>query len=158
MTWQAINDSELVSGSPLKSSIAFRLRDNTTAVANGDAGAPRIQNAALDTNSVTNVKVANGTLGAEKLQTGTDEINWVMARIAGASAGVVGDRIMASYSGGSNVEFGETRAASEVNPSNSNGNLSPAVSLSGVWMCLGYADNTGGATGPEKTTIWKRVS
>ena len=70
--WTNIPDDVLEPGKPIRSVDAIALRDNPVAIAEGAAGAPRIEDAALDTN-VTNA-------GRE----------WVMNRTAAAPVGAVG--------------------------------------------------------------------
>ena len=71
-TWTNIPDSNIEPGKPIRSIDGLALRDNPIAIAEGASGAPRIEDAALDT-TVTSA--------------GTD---WVLARTAGASVGAVG--------------------------------------------------------------------
>lgn len=70
--WTNIATSNLEPGKPARSIDALALRDNPIAIAEGAAGAPKIEDAALDT-TVT----SNG-------------INWVNARVAGSNVGSVG--------------------------------------------------------------------
>jgi len=77
MAWTNI-DNALVSVGALPFATTIQaLRDNPIAIANGDAGAPRVQAAALDT--------------------GTDERDWVLARNSGATVGVIGSYAFLSY-------------------------------------------------------------
>ena len=78
--WTNIANTALQPGAPVRSIDGVALRDNPIAIAEGAAGAPRIVNDAI----------TNGTLGAEKFQTGTTERDWVLARTASASVGAVG--------------------------------------------------------------------
>lgn len=47
MTWTTITNAQLAVGAPLRSIDIVSLRDNITALADGDTGAPRIQDKAL---------------------------------------------------------------------------------------------------------------
>lgn len=67
MPWVDIANSAIDSGSILPQSVLFSLRDNFEGMANGDAGAPRIQTAALDNYIVTNAKIANGAITVIKM-------------------------------------------------------------------------------------------
>jgi hypothetical protein len=70
MTW--VNLSSAFSyGSQLTSTQMQNLRDNITAMANGDSGAPSIQTAALANSSVTTVKIPNSNVDKNKLKTST---------------------------------------------------------------------------------------
>ena len=78
--YQEILDTEVEPEAPLTSSLGVRFRDNPVAIAQGAAGAPRIQNGAHP----------DGEIGSEKFQAGTDERDWVLGRISDASVGAVG--------------------------------------------------------------------
>jgi hypothetical protein len=77
MTWTTVLDASLAVDAPARSSDIKAIRDNITAQANGDSGAPQNQNASI----------ANGVLGAEKFQTGTTEGEWI-AETYGATVSV----------------------------------------------------------------------
>lgn len=68
-TWTNIPDSVLEPGKPARSVDALALRDNPIAIAEGAAGAPRIQTNAIQNGAVTNAKIAN--MNAGKLNSGT---------------------------------------------------------------------------------------
>ena len=151
-TWTTITDTALEPGKPIRSVDGLALRDNVTALAEGAAGAPRIENAALDTDSVTNVKVVNVTLGAEKFQTGTTERNWVMERTSNAAGGAVGTYAFAQADAGAASGFGDSISGSVLLPSNVA--LNASGSVLGTWRCMGSMD---GPLGSEKTTLWLRI-
>ena len=152
-TWTTITDTALEPGKPIRSVDGLALRDNVTALAEGAAGAPRIENAALDTDSVTNVKVVNVTLGAEKFQTGTTERDWVMGRTSNAAGGAVGTYAFARVEAGFAPGFGGSISGSVLSPSNVAVNSSGSVS--GTWRCMGSTD---GGPGSASTTLWLRIS
>lgn len=60
MAWTNIPDSVLEPGKPIRSVDGLALRDNPVAIANGDAGAPRIQNPAYAETSITWNKMVLG--------------------------------------------------------------------------------------------------
>lgn len=101
--YRGIPDSEIESEKPVTNTLLTALRDNTTAITEGSAGAPKIQSSALDSNSVTsskindgavtNSKVNDGALGAEKFQSGTTEGDWVRARLGGGLTFSAGSEI-----------------------------------------------------------------
>lgn len=70
MAWVSISNTAIDQDSPITVSLMTALRDNPAAIANGDAGAPRIQNAALATNSVTSVKIASGAVTNSEIAVG----------------------------------------------------------------------------------------
>jgi hypothetical protein len=146
-TWTTITDAALEPGKPIRSVDGLALRDNVTALAEGAAGAPKIQNAALDTDSVTNVKVVNVTLGAEKFQTGTTERDWVLARTSDAGAGAVGT--YAFLKAITPVGFNDNLSASVLTPSDSENDSFGSVS--GTWKCMGSASGS-------SSTLWLRIS
>ena len=127
-TWTTITDTALEPGKPIRSVDGLALRDNVTALAEGAAGAPRIENAAFDA----------AVLGSEKFQTGTTERDWVLARTSDAGAGAVGT--YAFLKAITPVVFNENISASVLSPSDSeNDNLG---SVSGTWKCMGaVSDN-----------------
>ncbi len=136
-TWTTITDAALEPGKPIRSVDGLALRDNVTALAEGAAGAPRIENAAFDA----------AVLGSEKFQTGTTERDWVLARNAGAGAGVIG-----TYA------FAWTALSRGFGAIVSGGNLFPSdtvdldsSSLPGTWKCMGSASGS-------SSTLWLRIS
>jgi len=66
MTWTNLSGA-FGYGTKLTSSQMQQLRDNLTALANGDSGAPAIQAAALDSASVTTAKIADGDVTEAKM-------------------------------------------------------------------------------------------
>ena len=52
MPWTTIPDGEYAEGQPVRGVTGLAMRDNVSAVANGDTGAPKIQQSALDTDCV----------------------------------------------------------------------------------------------------------
>ena len=136
-TWTTITDAALEPGKPIRSVDGLALRDNVTALAEGAAGAPKIKNAAFDA----------AVLGSEKFQTGTTERDWVLARNAGAGAGVIG-----TYA------FAWTALSRGFGAIVSGGNLFPSdtvdldsSSLPGTWKCMGSASGS-------SSTLWLRIS
>ena len=152
-TWTTITDATLEPGKPIRSVDGLALRDNVTALAEGAAGAPKIQNAAMDTNSVDNANVVNATLGAEKFQTGTTERDWVMGRTSNAAGGAVGTYAFAQADAGPASGFGDSISGSRLTPSNVAVNSSGSVS--GTWRCMGSTD---GNFESSSTTLWLRIA
>lgn len=168
-TYTSIPNTDIETDKPIRAVTGRALRDNPIAIAEGASGAPRVQTAGIENSAVTtakiangnvtNVKVGNGQLGSEKFQVGTDERDWVLARIASLTAGTVGTMAFARVNFltpllSAPVEFGETVDGSLLIPTNANSDdISP--SLSGTWRCLGYADDANFAA---LSTLWVRVS
>ncbi len=82
MTWVDLS-SAFSYGSQLTSTQMQNLRDNITAMANGDSGAPSIQTAAIANLAVTTEKIANANVSNAKLKTSTGSVTGTIA--AGAS-------------------------------------------------------------------------
>lgn len=77
-TYTVINNTDIDVDSPVTTSLMNKLRDNPIAIAEGASGAPKIQAAALDTNSVTADAIAAGAVGSSELGSSavtTDKIN-----------------------------------------------------------------------------------
>lgn len=90
MGYSALSDTQIDGDSPLIADTFFKLRDNPIAIANGDAGAPRIQAAALDT-GVALANIAAGTITQGKLSTSSGEVSaaslYSVATLPGGSYG-----------------------------------------------------------------------
>lgn len=69
MAWVSISNTAIDQDSPITVSLMTALRDNPAAIANGDAGAPKVQTAGINDAAVTTAKIAdlavsNGKLGS----------------------------------------------------------------------------------------------
>jgi len=142
-TWTTITTAALEPGKPVRSVDGLALRDNPIAIAEGAAGAPKIENAAFDA----------GELGAEKFQSGTDERDWVLGRTSGAAAGAVGTYAFALAGAGPASGFGASISGSRLTPSNVA--VNPSGYVSGTWRCMGSTDD---GIGSVSTTLWLRIS
>ena len=67
MAWVTISNTAIDQDSPITTSLITALRDNPIAIANGDAGAPRIQNAGLADNAVNARVLAADCVGSSEL-------------------------------------------------------------------------------------------
>lgn len=153
--WTDISTTVLEPGKPIRSVDGIALRDNIIAITEGASGAPRVQNAAMGSDSVDNANVVNGTLGAEKFQTGNSERDWVLARTSDASVGAVGTYAFLRATAGEK-EAGETESGSNLEYSNASGNINDPAGPSGTWRCMGSTNNpTGDDT---RTTLFLRIS
>ena len=137
MTYTVIPDADIDQDSPVTQPLMTALRDNPIAIAAGDAGAPRIVDAALDT-TVT----AAGT-------------TWVINRNAGASVGAVGT--YAFLYGASTIfpppEPGITKPGSELRYSDADNTVGSAPA--GTWRCMGGPSTT---STTAQATLWLRIS
>ena len=140
--WTDLTDSELSIDQPVTQEKMLALRDNPRAIAEGASGAPAIQAAALaETTSERDWvlgRIGDGNLGAEYLQTGSQEESWVRNRTAGSEYGEVGTYAWLENTGSKSVS------------SNSNTTLVPA---SGAWKCM----TSGGVAAGEKG-LFLRIS
>jgi|GEM_PF-2795642 len=142
MGFTILDPQDVAPGKAGKSEHALIFYDNPIAIAAGAAGAPKVQNAAIATGAVTNDKVANSTLGAEKLQAGQDEVNWVLARVAATAFDAVGSYVMAQANVGTGGTGGALVAGSQLFASDVEGNALGG-GLSGTWRIMGYISGGG---------------
>jgi hypothetical protein len=170
MAWTNI-DNALVSVGALPFATTIQaLRDNPIAIANGDAGAPKVQNAAL------------ATINAAVLATDAAMVNFVLARNAGATVGVIGSYIVAwnttttninadSTTAGSNLRYRSTGSGASVTfreislVNNTTFPTSGTSTLSGTWRAMqACSGRTGTSIGPGDTrydwfpSLWLRIS
>ena len=154
-TWTTIPDSSLEPGKPIRSIDALALRDNPVAIAEGASGAPRIAAAAL--------------------QTGTNELNWVLYRTAGASVGAVGTYAFLGSTNTTAVTPGSTKAGSSLRyagiyrdnatwnggATTVGGSKAVTTAPAGTWMCMGYDGSSpigGGENSHFGATLWLRIA
>lgn len=144
MAYNTISDARVQNGAIANSALFFHLRDNPIAIANGDSGAPRIVDAALDTGAATSA----GT-------------TWVNLRIAGGTAGGVGTYVFAEDATTTTRALGSTLAGSSLTPAGVYSDDQPVdvnvinnsfAPLSGTWQCMGYK-SVGSAA-----TLWMRIA
>lgn len=148
-TYTVISDSVLEPLKPIRSVDGLALRDNPIAIAEGAAGAPRILLGALNDWPWGNEDIRNESVGAEKLQTGTAERDWVLARTSDATTGAVGTYAMlrntsvgqspGATASGSDLEYSSADNDTGANPS-------------GTWRCMGKTTN------PNVATVYLRIS
>lgn len=132
--YNIINDTETDPEAPLRSSLFKRMVANPIAIAEGAGGAPRIEDAALDS-TVT-----------------SDGETWVADRMIARTHGGVGTLAFATRTGA--VAFGSSVLGSSLTPCNAAGTPSGSP-LTGTWRCLGAAANGGGEAG---AAIWQRIA
>lgn len=139
MTWTNITNAQLAIGAPIRSIDLLALRDNITAQANGDAGAPQQQTAGIADNAVTAQKVKYGaglTASGDTLVVASVSANavgsyaFVSARIDAGSTITQGSNYSA---GGGNLQLS---LYSQIIVDGPNGNLSSG-GISGTWKWLG---------------------
>jgi hypothetical protein len=132
MAWTNIPNANLAAGAPIRSVDLLALRDNISAVANADSGAPKIVNAAISSGIVNSL---NGQTGA----------------ITNTGFNVIGSYIAGGNSANANVN--STYATPQVMNANwdsENNRYSPQQSYSstsGTWRMMGYCGFGLSATG-----------
>ena len=67
MPWTSISNTSIDQDSPITVSLMTALRDNPIAIANGDAGAPKVQTAGIADNAVTAAKIVENAVGNSEL-------------------------------------------------------------------------------------------
>ena len=143
-TFTTIPNSSLEPGKPIRSIDGLALRDNPIAMFEGDASAPK--------------------LAAAGLQTGTNERDWVLARTAAAAVGAVGTYAFLSRessgllpgatSAGSSLFYAGTALSSALSTT---GGGSP----SGTWRLMGYTRSfftVGYDAFDARISLWLRIS
>lgn len=129
MTWTNITNAQLAIGAPVRSIDLLALRDNITAQANGDAGAPQQQTAGIADNAVTAVKVNKGNgIGSSGSQ----------LALACPSWGSIG-----SYATGSRGYLYIVAPSTPVFPefyvgTDYSASTAGIAGGSGTWKCMGY--------------------
>jgi hypothetical protein len=132
MAWTNI-DNALVSVGALPFATTIQaLRDNPIAIANGDAGAPRI-----DPINAMEHQGAAGAIGTYAFARRSSGDVAFGATLAGSSLVTVG--AFSAFSGGSDT-------------------LSTGAALSGTWRCMGTYDHTGTSGTATGSTLWLRIS
>jgi hypothetical protein len=162
-SWTNIADATLEPGKPIRAIDARALRENPIAIAEGAAGAPKIETAGItDLNvttakiadlNVTTAKIADANVTSAKLATGNNERDWVLARTAAAAVGVVGTYAFLIDATDSNLPAGSTSAGSNLGYSNALGD--PSGSPSGTWRLMG---RTVSGSNEGNTSLWLRIS
>ena len=149
-----IPDANLEPDKPARSIDALAFYANPIAIAEGAAGAPRIQTAAIQDGAVTSAKLA----------TGTGERDWVLARTAGAATGAVGTYSWLAQSAATttNITAGTTYAGSGLRYFGYNGTPGGTViassyvgTPSGTWRAMGASDISATAV---RHTLFLRIS
>ena len=151
--WTTIPNTSLESGAPIRGVDGVALRDNPIAIAEGATGAPKIQAAAFD----------DLTIGAEKLQNGTTERDWIISLIS-SSVYSVGSYLFAAPEA-TNTDYspGSTISGSFLNPASSSledgqSGTTTGTGVSGTWRCMGYSENNAVAPLRRGATLWKRIA
>jgi hypothetical protein len=142
MAWTTISNALVAVGALPFATTMQALRDNPIAIANGNAGAPRIQTAAIQDSAVTTAKLASG----ERMNTTN-----VLGQTAGASVGAIGTYAFMRGSGvGPGITAGTTYAGSFLRYSGTAENV--GATPAGTWRAMGTT------TAENEATLFLRVS
>lgn len=144
MPWTNITNAQLAVGSPIRSIDLLALRDNITAQANGDAGAPQQQTAGIADNAVTAAKVNKGNgIGSSgtQLAVACPAANTVGSYAFGGQQSYNNHTFNygSNYAAGTGV--GQISTGAVFNDGNST-NLDYNNSFSGTWKWLGRSFTT----------------
>ena len=155
-----IPDSNIEPGRPIRSIDGLALRDNPIAIAEGAAGAPRIQTAGIQNSAVTTAKIAAN----ERMTTAN-----VLGQTAGASVGAVGSYAFLRPNNATSYGPGSTLAGSSlrysgalrlVNTSSARHTAVDGGAPAGTWRCMGQrtGDVGGVPNNAIVSTLWLRIS
>lgn len=107
MAWSDISNAEVAVNTPAKASVLQKLRDNIAALAAGLSGAPKIQQAAMDTDSVGQAQIIAGSVHQSELSTATASGSVVVAGEDHGSYALTGGMYSwATWSASLNVSIG----------------------------------------------------
>lgn len=148
MAWTTLLNAIFAVDKPITSSTGLALRDNPVAIANGDAGAPRIQDAAM---------------GPAATAAGRD---WVNNRAALSQVGALGTESLLQYIVGSGLSLGAVVSGTNLAYATSAGCVGiisgPLASITrppGSWRCMSLMSlGDASASNPSATTTFIRVS
>jgi hypothetical protein len=152
MAWTNIDNSLVSVGALPFATTIQALRDNPIAIADGDAGAPRVQTAAINDSAVTTEKLAAN----ERINSVT-----IIPTLAGMTANAVGVPCLmqSQRTTGSIVTYepNSTIAGSSLRFASA-GSVASATAGAGTWRCLGYMQDGTGVLASDRTTSWVRIS
>lgn len=169
--WTNIPDSNIEPGKPIRSIDGLALRDNPIAIAEGAAGAPKIETAGIAVNErMTTANVLGRTAGASLGAVGTYAL---LRRTSNVNPGntVAGSGLV--YAGALNAVSADGGSASfDDNPPTNRPILSFSMSAgastapAGTWRCMGRiatSSNVGSVAGNRTSsstgaTLWLRIS
>ena len=138
MAWTTISNALVAVGALPFATTIQALRDNPIAIANGDAGAPQIQTAAL--------------IASERITTAN-----IAAAYAGAAVGGVGAYATAQLVSGS-VGFGGSVSGGSLALCLVNVGATATGALSGTWINTGASVTGSGSVNVNSVAIWRRIA
>jgi hypothetical protein len=150
-TWTTLPDASLEPGKPIRSIDGLALRDNPVAIAEGAAGAPKIQTAALITGEqMTTANVLNATAAADAGAVGTYAF---LRDVTNSSTDINQGATVA----GSSLRFsGMAFALAETPPST--WNASSGQTPSGTWRLMGHGLRSNGISNARYASLFLRIS
>jgi hypothetical protein len=177
VAWTTITDTVLQVGRPIRALTMRLLRDNITALANGDAGAPKIQGAAFADNSINGEKIAVGTTNGNRLinyTVGSDKLISVAGaklsfdpdftyrvRLANSQAGVydLGEyALVVAASGTPGWAIGSEHAGGNLRESSARRTADGTQGnpLTGTWRIVSYPGTSGAVS--TQVFLAKRIA
>jgi hypothetical protein len=167
-TWTTLPDASLEPGKPIRSIDGLALRDNPVAITEGAAGAPRVQDAALNATVTTAGKewVSNRIASQNHQDVGSMTIAWNTSTSNVASNGTIA---------GSNLRFTSAAVGFPGPPADIFGLITITTStfptanttaLTGTWknmggFCIGrtaFTDVSGGTSYAWFPSLWLRIA
>lgn len=128
----------------------------------------QVDTADVANDTITNDKVLDGTLGAEKFQSGTEERDWVLERLSSASALGVGTYVIAVRKSTDTTQRspGYTTSGSNLKPAQIQetwrSNNTDSGTLSGTWQLMSVEKveviSTNPTTAEHTAALWFRIS
>lgn len=118
-------------------------------------------NSATSTSHTHALNLANGSLGAEKFQTGGTERDWILARLASTAAGSVGSYALLAAETSTHYVFGDTVAGAGLVPTgyaDGDWRRDTTRPQSGTWRCMGNTRVPLGASIEFRYTLWLRIA
>ena len=147
MAWTNITNAQLAIGAPIRSIDLLALRDNITAQANGDAGAPKQQTAGIADAAVTAPKINFVTNGLQN-SSGSLAIACPSFNTVGSYcfvAATESSSAIRTFTAGSNYSAGGPNSGGLYASISTNINLS--TSISGTWKWMGATVTISGQEG-----------
>ena len=155
MAWTVITDATLEVGKALRALTMRNLRDNIAAVANGDAGAPQIQTAAIAAGAVTTAKIAAGNVTTDRIAAGNVTTDRIASGAVAAWNASLGTGEIGTYAFLCNRQSGRVcdpggNYAGNFNYGGADNEV--GVAAGGTWKCMGYV------TAINRTTLFLRIA
>lgn len=149
MPWTTISDATLEVGKALRALTMRNLRDNFAALANGDAGAPQIQTAAIAANAVTAAAIAGSAVTTAKIAAG----NVTTATIAdyNVTAAKIATGAVAEWT--ASLVFGGVGTYADLGPATANTSYTAGTNYAGSLSYFNSSTLVGGTWKSMTTNV-----